>query len=805
MTASIEGFKEALTTAVYDGIKTVLSTEDGAENASAVDNNAMGADGSSSVVGNDTAGSLLSRAPAFSQFNRILHGLATVIVKQTSEVDIPDRRISTFVSYLTSPFALLCMLMAVVLNRTVVFASVRRPQVLPPSMRLLIRSVAIFQLARATSPLLTALKCYSPLIGPYIPNFFSLAPSQKCPGPDILWYLYKAFCVGHFVETFSSALQGRIPSPDTGMTLFEYSLAFQEAQSTERPSVEILVISLIWSLNYMTFLIISVLDLQNYRLIPSSLFGLTSLSYFAYCTFNGRAQYFPTVWVIGFAPHLAVLYVIIMCGTIYLLASLFAGGTANLQSSVRTINVSLSEDFYSCLLKIGVLVLTSAADATYMSEAPSLVIPDRTWIESLDNTSRTGFEYINGNPSEEVGPSNGLRRRRIAFRVESNSDFSPEFGNSMVRYSRRSRGRGALKHLHQDASLDNSLISGYASHNTKVGGSSNLTGGMSGNRKPGRIRRLMLVNRITMAYTLVRSSCRFAICLIAKLLGNIKNRLWKQISGRTPQNSADTESSNAVLVYADDRGNIEPESNDLNQLSASSFLTDEDYYALFLGDSIMPEDDPSADFVPSDEDEDGTTIEADEQADDDDDSNINGAILVSGSSVLSNNTSSFVSELYPELGMSDISLSSLLLPRTSEERHLARLMTVHLSSSEIVTRGKLKYYEDQLYGPDSYAYDSDSDGYYDDESAILVSVINDRRQSSAKDPSVINDTDDGVGANYHSLLCVVCHSSQRNIVLWPCRCLAVCEECRVSLALRNFKGCVCCRRDVVSFSRLYVP
>ena len=51
----------------------------------------------------------------------------------------------------------------------------------------------------------------------------------------------------------------------------------------------------------------------------------------------------------------------------------------------------------------------------------------------------------------------------------------------------------------------------------------------------------------------------------------------------------------------------------------------------------------------------------------------------------------------------------------------------------------------------------------------------------------------------------VCQSSPRSIIVWPCRCLSLCDDCRVTLAMNNFDKCVCCRRDVVSFSRVFVP
>ncbi|KAJ2664921.1 hypothetical protein IWW48_000535 [Coemansia sp. RSA 1200] len=52
-------------------------------------------------------------------------------------------------------------------------------------------------------------------------------------------------------------------------------------------------------------------------------------------------------------------------------------------------------------------------------------------------------------------------------------------------------------------------------------------------------------------------------------------------------------------------------------------------------------------------------------------------------------------------------------------------------------------------------------------------------------------------------LCVVCWANTRCVMLRPCRCLCLCNECRVALVARNFDHCPCCRRDVAGYSRVY--
>lgn len=54
------------------------------------------------------------------------------------------------------------------------------------------------------------------------------------------------------------------------------------------------------------------------------------------------------------------------------------------------------------------------------------------------------------------------------------------------------------------------------------------------------------------------------------------------------------------------------------------------------------------------------------------------------------------------------------------------------------------------------------------------------------------------------LKCLVCEKHNRNIVLWPCKCLAICEHCRVTLGSRGFKSCVSCSTDVESYTKLNI-
>lgn len=53
------------------------------------------------------------------------------------------------------------------------------------------------------------------------------------------------------------------------------------------------------------------------------------------------------------------------------------------------------------------------------------------------------------------------------------------------------------------------------------------------------------------------------------------------------------------------------------------------------------------------------------------------------------------------------------------------------------------------------------------------------------------------------LSCAVCKVNERNTILWPCRCFALCEDCRISLGLRGFSTCVCCRGKVHGYCKVH--
>lgn len=68
-------------------------------------------------------------------------------------------------------------------------------------------------------------------------------------------------------------------------------------------------------------------------------------------------------------------------------------------------------------------------------------------------------------------------------------------------------------------------------------------------------------------------------------------------------------------------------------------------------------------------------------------------------------------------------------------------------------------------------------------------------QSRHRQPKV-----EDVGFEQRRQLCVICWSADRSIICWPCRCLAMCDDCRGNMASRSTATrhtCPCCKQGYV--------
>ncbi|OAQ62257.1 ubiquitin-protein ligase (Asi3) [Pochonia chlamydosporia 170] len=864
---------------------------------------------------------LLEPNPSFASATRISVPIGD------SNVDTPATRLSldsarglgSVFGYATSKWAVSTIAMAIILNRTHIFAATRRRLRFQWHTRLLVRSLPIILLAFQSLHLLHSIQCQtspnfnqlrwglanktSDLVFAHPSAFlntlsssllFGMSDRESCEATNmipklnssniqnlrgslsLLWPLFGVLCLSHFIETLSCAVQGRPLCAETGMTLFEQSLAFAEADAavnnqlgwaslprksqnlnfplaglTESFSLsramilskvntppEVLFIAFLSSMTHLSSHVLGIFDAQSkYRLANTGFWGLCFMATIVWSAFefelgNPSAQSllrFPTVCIIGFVPHVLVLSGIAVCLLIYGLALILSALAPPSSTSNHTArswrerlaqahdnmqaNLSLSEiritremDFYTALLRTGFAAISMASEAVYLNEDRGVSLQQHTWLEEAR------FREM-----EE------LQRQVVGVGI-SNSQFDligtiglvPVKDGTMSATSGYGRERAAQR------------ISRGRSERT-------IRAGTGATERSSRwflaVEFLLSTGKLTM-----RVSALATLWAIGRM--RIRSQptwlLWlaqrpKLSTGdKIPRMSHGTISDPSRRLITNERSvsrmetmDVEAEFRRVNASQDEDSL-DADLYKYWLSGGWWGSSDESGEYKPDDEDGWDTTsaisvstiaIEDDGQGmfshSEDNESATSARPLLKGS---------WRTPPAADTALDMSNLAKLLHPETTEEREEAQTLSAHLLSDTVMTRSGFRRQEQLrrsrvLRRPGmvvNSGYNHPEARYMrlnpEDEEQILEQILLSRRSHSefhAHNSTTVRTNSGGEdGAN---LPCVVCQSAARTIIVWPCRCLSLCDDCRVSLAMNNFDKCVCCRRDVMSFSRIFVP
>jgi hypothetical protein len=697
----------------------------------------------------------------------------------------------------------------------------------------------------------------------------------------LLWPMFLTLGFGQFIDTLACALQGRRPIQEVGMTLFEHSLAFAEAEAVvTRPLAvdstsffkpksiftpdgtslmlqrsqlskianvppEVLLISLISSVSHFTSNLLAIAGVRSkYRLITTTIWGLAYISAFAWSfarltwmaadpdNYVGILR-FPTVCIIGFIPHLLIILGIAACGLIYLLAFLitafslptrqdepftlrerFAAAYGNLHanvhlSSITPLTINWHEDFYTTILKVGYVILTAASEAVFLNEGTKVNVHAMTWLEK-----------------QRLQELLARRRRRREMLV----DIPAELRNDTF-----AQGVEVVDQLN-DVRTDTST-SGYAkerkTRNTKT---STDPSGSIGHDDPALQQR----SRYIQTYGFFLRISRLAVLSVARITGWLLMKVgisyrpgWlRRAAGAyeiekfyTPAAHSNRTSASQSWLTLDNRSRIrqdpafDVESFAKERLRQSGFYSEPDaedseerlndyLYSWWRNGGLWNEVDNSRDYVvPQDDDTTSvvsfaTTTDNDEWSDIDD-----------GQRTPTRDTYRQDREVTPSVDDAlDFSrLSQLLDPKTKEDREEAKLLSRHLQSPNIMTRSQyrkaLERDEARVLTTSRYKMGGDIAMSPEEEEQLLEDFILNRRSATAPlSGSKAGSWDTGAeGMGSEGPQCVVCQMSPRTVLVWPCGCLSLCDDCRVGLASKNYTTCVCCRTNVAAYSRLYVP
>lgn len=817
-------------------------------------------------------------------------------------------------SYATSKWALSCVAMAIILNRTHIFAATRRRLRFRWHIRLLLRILPIVLLLMQVQTILRSIQCQtsadfselrwgnssksSDLLFSHSSTFLNTVSStlllgatdeQSCLAvqmipPEgnlnprslrgslaLLWPLFGTFCFSHFIETISNSVQGRPLASETGMTLFEQSLAFAEADaaisnqlgwgifsksaadSGAGPSggstialtrsmilkrvntpPEVLLIAFLSSMTHLTSHCLGLFDLQaRYRLYSTGFWGLCYMAsiMWSVVTFDiddpnsqGLLR-FPTVCIIGFVPHVLVVIGIILCLTIYgvaLVLSALAPPTnqrpgltfrqrlADARHNMQA-NVSLGElritremDLYTALLRTGFAAITMASEAVYLNEDRSVGVKNHTWLEEARYKE-----------AEE------LQQQYIALGLSnSNYDQIGAIGLIPVKadslgasgYSRERAAQKVTKSQHERAVR------------TGIGASERSSRWLMA------MDFLLSVNRLLTR--LIGLSGLWCLRM-ARIKYQPAWLLW--MARRTKPAEGDAKSKkrerkgqnrNATAAFnADGRiprtDGIDVEA-EFRRTAENQDDLDGDLYKYWLKGGWWGSRDESGDYLPQPEEDDWDATSVISMATTSGTNDDGWESEESGQRTPTQRTPQRSREATPvfdsPMAMGD--LARLLHPTSPEERDDARVLSAHLGSDAVMTRSGFKRLQQlqrtRILTNANVAAVANKNVKLtpEEEERTLEQLLlsRRRRQSNAAAPTNSNspaatgaweEGADGLGSDGPQ--CVVCQSTPRTIIVWPCRCLSLCDDCRVSLAMNNFDKCVCCRREVISFSRIFVP
>jgi hypothetical protein len=719
-----------------------------------------------------------------------------------------------------------------------------------------------------------------------------------------LWPLFVSLCFSQFIETLACALQGRPPLPETGMTIFELSLGFADAETSSiRPfevavstkngttggaprtpdpdekyvtraeifklinaSPEVLLISLISSLSHLSSNILAVLGLRDkLRLINTSISGAAYMAAFVWSATTIREGpesallRFPILCMVWFVPHLMMVVGLSACAVIYGLALVltamsppptddeepktfrerFAMAHRNLQANIHLsssspITLSWRDDFYTSLMKAGFTILTAASEAVYLNEASRVNMAESTWLEEKR--------------LDELAAQQRAKKRTLDL-------IPPEIRNDLIH-------GGSVNWTDTEPELSASgapMRSGYArERKTKtVKSPRDRAFGDTGEFSQRRGKLAMLIDfgkgiswvtlglfaRANLAL-LQRFGIRYRPRWLTALAGQPRRLFSKSPpTSSTPRERRMLEfwmlsDEGSLQLATDDQVDVEAETR--RRLHAGGELEDDSISE--EGDSALGsylyqwwkhggwwgEVDTSGDYAPSvaGDDDDTTSVisfattqsgvEDDGHPDwVDEDSFDESGRRTPTQSDPHPSRSRLARSPSPDDSTDMARLARLLDPTTPAEREEAVMLSRHLTSPGPVTRSQ---YRRSLTAAQSRIFaNSFKATNPEDEERALEAFILERRgltQPASRHLSPSGNSnpatgrgwrDGGEGMGSGGPQCVVCHSAPRTILMWPCGCLSLCDECRVGLATRNFNTCVCCRTDVGAYSRLYVP
>ncbi|CAI5756087.1 unnamed protein product [Candida verbasci] len=427
-------------------------------------------------------------------------------------------------------------------------------------------------------------------------------------------------------------------------------------------------------------------------------------------------------------------------------------------SIFRNLNINLNDDFYTALLNLGILAITSAGKSSYITELSLVILDSETWVErniwenvqtilnkqklnSVNNLQMVGYGNIFEKPSQKL----------ISKFINSSDESSDDFGFSSTNN----------EYEYDVTNLRSSVI---------------------------KIRVLYIKEMLTRFIQLLYGLLIKLVAAIISLFKFPKLKINHQDETRDETEEEFNIRKSKVPSFLKEyvkkkdpkkinRIETQDKSGNRSNLIETDDVTYEElesnYANLLLGPKEISGIDNSVDYQ---------VIEYASESDYEE-SDIEEVNYKNQRSLHKIDQSIPMAELFSAENFTDLIINSKDYNMDILQSHFKR------SLSGPLTRAK---YNISRNVNNSSAILKQLD---EDESLRLLDLIVAKR-SEETDRDSTND---------RSLECVICQINPREIITWPCKCFAICESCRLSLVSKNMEGCVCCRRQVKGVSKIFIP
>ncbi|OBA22049.1 hypothetical protein METBIDRAFT_145446 [Metschnikowia bicuspidata var. bicuspidata NRRL YB-4993] len=733
-------------------------------------------------------GSFETPAGLFGRLSQSILLFGDAVAAQSALLDARSVRWDRFGSiaaYAFSVYGISTFFVALILNRTAAIASLAgagtraargggpwsllRRLPVPQGVGLaLLRLLAVVLLARQACNVLVALGVHGRFGDPqtacrlarWVPQrYFAYDPAVYAhdrymrmprdevvlgPTTDMLWPVFLAVSYSLVVETFAAAMARAPPFLQGGLTLFELSLALQEASAgflfprahvaARRPSEQVLAVCLFALADHVCSHAGAVLYANRYRLVPLTVLSAVFVWYFCTHLPGGRVFDMPLEIALTYLALVATLAVVGVCAAVLVLAVLTKGARVDELNVAQFfadaprdgslladhLGLSLSQDFYTAAINLGMVAVTHAGKASYFLAYSYVPAPRRTWAEQGLWDLLAHALSVPGNPASD--PHGALR------------------------------GPAEPRVLGYD-----NVIKTPPQHWLNGAGGA-----------PARAPRVSTIKLrvLFVAETWWRFGQLVKWGVLHVLYHSPKQWLVRRLSARRVAHDAGQGLVPRSRVPPFVRHILETE----ERLAALAALAAEKHTV-----QDWDEIDESPDFALSADTDDS---ELDSDAELSDVASVSARGPPRGPCEAA---SSAVGEL-----MTPDTLIELCEDRDVLQHHLK----YNYAERGIMTRARYR------------ALAAKNIAQTQHQELLALIVAQRKSQMEREERATLHDGYDDIDPR---MACVICQTEPRTLITWPCKCLAICEGCRVSLVAKGMKGCVCCRQDVEGMSRIFLP